>query len=219
MILANQSLLHNYVTHCRTVIEMMLDQLNGHLGLPTGTLAKLHRIKERSGDHVRFTANAIQPFDETRARGGEHTDFGSITILFNWLGGLQIRHPATDEWVYVRPIPGSAVINLGDAMVKFSAGILRSNIHRVVPPVGPQGKIGRNSLVYFSRPEDAVIMKRLQGGIIDAQPIPEVPEEEMTSNDWIMRRSMGDLYGIYTAKGFEHRPVDPMSAPLVAKIK
>jgi len=173
--------------------------------LPKGTLANLHRLTERSGDHVRFTQNAAQEFDELRARNGEHTDFGSITILFNWLGGLQIRTQDTGEWVYVRPIPGSCVVNLGDAMVKFTAGILRSNIHRVVPPLGAQAGLTRNSLVFFSRPEDKVIMKRLKGGIIDAQPQSEIPEPEVTSGEWILRRSTGDLQGIYTAKGFELR--------------
>ena len=48
-------------------------------------------------------------------------------------------------------------MNLGDALVKFSAGVLRSNIHRVVPPPGVQGCETRYSLVYFSRPEDEVV--------------------------------------------------------------
>jgi isopenicillin N synthase-like dioxygenase len=209
LITDNMPLFQDYVKNCRAVIDLMLEHLNTQLGLEPGTLAHLHRITERSGDHVRFTQAAVQPYDETRAKSGEHTDFGSITVLFNWLGGLQIRHPDTDQWVYVKPVPGSAVINLGDAMVKFTAGILRSNIHRVVPPAGDQAKMTRNSLVYFSRPEDAVILKRLPGGVIDKQPKAEAPEEEMNSNDWIMRRSLGDLRGIYTKKGgLEPRPFE-----------
>lgn len=52
---------------------------------------------------------------------------------------------------------------MGDAMVKFTAGILRSNVHRVVPPLGEQANLTRNSLVYFSRPEDSVVLKQLRG--------------------------------------------------------
>jgi len=169
--------------------------------LPLGTLASLHRISERSGDHVRFNQTAAQPFNEEAARQGEHTDFGTLTILFNWLGGLQIRLPETGEWVYVKPVPGSAVVNLGDALVKFTAGLLRSNVHRVVPCPGPQAGLTRNSLVYFSRPEDAVVLRRLKGGLIDAQPQPEQSEPEMTSQEWILRRSVGDLKGAYTHTG------------------
>ena len=93
-------------------------------------------------------------------------------------------------------------------MVKFTAGILRSNIHRVVPAPGLQADQTRNSLVFFTRPEDAVILKRLKGGIIDAQPVSDVPEEETTSHEWIMKRGTGQLPGIYTVEGFEDKPFD-----------
>ena len=196
------ALLKSYVQHCRQAIDLMITHLEVHLELPIGTLANLHRIKSRSGDHVRFNQHAVQPFTEEAAKLGEHTDFGTLTILFNWLGGLQIRHPDTDEWVYVKPIPGSAVVNLGDALVKFTAGILRSNVHRVTPPPPPQDTLTRNSLVYFSRPEDAVMLKRLRGGLIDQQPASDgVEGEEMTAEEWTFRRSCGDLKGVFTHKG------------------
>lgn len=197
----NWSLLQDYTRSCRAAIDLMFTHLERNLQLPIGTLASLHRIGERSGDHVRFTKKAPNTFSEVRAKQGEHTDFGSLTILINWLGGLQIRLPETSEWVYVRPIPGSAVVNLGDALVKFTAGLLRSNIHRVVPPLPPQDGRDRYSLVYFSRPEDTVVLRRLKGGLIDAQPQAERNEVEMTSEEWILRRSVGDLKGVYTHKG------------------
>ncbi|KAH8807355.1 hypothetical protein F5884DRAFT_674824 [Xylogone sp. PMI_703] len=208
MILEHHELFKSYTLHCRAAIDCMLEHLNTHLELPTGTLANLHRIYERSGDHVRFIQSPPRPYDEASARRGEHTDFGSITILFNWLSGLQIRLPDTEEWVYVRPIPGSCVVNLGDAMVKFTAGLLRSNIHRVVPPIGEQASMARNSLVFFSRPEDSVVLKRLEGGIIDAQPVVESSDPEMTAHEWIMAKGTGKLPGVYTKKGFEWKEID-----------
>ena len=125
----NWSLLRSYVYDCRQAIDVMISLLEKHLELTPGTLASLHRINERSGDHVRFNQAAIQPFSDEKAKQAEHTDFGTLTILMNWLGGLQIRLPeglsATREWVYVKPMPGHAIVNLGDACVKFTAGILR----------------------------------------------------------------------------------------------
>ena len=35
-------------------------------------------------------------------------------------------------------LAGHAIVNLGDAMVNFTNGLLRSNIHRVVSPPGEQ---------------------------------------------------------------------------------
>ena len=207
----NWALLQEYTRNCRAAIDLMFTHLEQNLQVPLGTIANLHRITERSGDHVRFNQMMPSTFSEEKARQGEHTDFGSLTILFNWLGGLQIRLPDSAEWVFVRPVPGSAIVNLGDALVKFTAGLLRSNVHRVVPPLPPQDGIGRCSLVYFSRPEDVVVLRRLKGGLIDAQPQAEKTEQEMTSEEWILRRSLGDLRGVYThTGGLELRP------PLVA---
>lgn len=183
-------------------MDLLLSQLNTHLQLPADTLANIHRMLQPSGDHVRFTHVPPQPFDELVAKRGEHTDFGSLTILFNWLGGLQIRHPDSNDWVYVRPVPGSPIVNLGDAMVTFTAGILRSNIHRVVPPPGEQAGMERSSLVFFTRPEDDVIMRRLKGGIIDDQP-DTPPQQEITAAEWWLKRGTGKLPGIFTKAGFE----------------
>ena len=100
------------------------------------------------------------------------------------------------------------MVNLGDAMVKFTAGLLRSNIHRVVPPVGEQAEEKRNSLVLFCRPEDSVVLKRLEGGVIDSQPVVESSEPEMSAHEWIMAKGTGQLPGVYTKKGFEWREND-----------
>ncbi len=198
----NWDVLKQYVVDCRAAIDLMLSHLEKHLQLPKGTLAQLHRITALSGDHVRFNQAAIQPWSDDNARAAEHTDFGTLTILMNWLGGLQIKHPETQAWVYVKPMPGFAIVNLGDALVKLTAGILRSNIHRVVPPAPPQDGLTRNSLVYFSRPEDAVVLRRMKGDLIDQQPLSQKDEEpEMTAQEWTLRRSVGDLKGVYTHKG------------------
>jgi len=212
LILEAQPILLEYTRNCRAIIDLMITHLEQHLELPLGTIANLHRIHELSGDHVRFTQSAPQPFSEEAARAREHTDFGTLTILFNWLGGLQIRRPSDDKWVYVKPIPGSAVVNLGDALVKFTAGILRSNVHRVVPPPGEQAELPRNSLVYFSRPENKVIFRRLKGGIIDKQPAADTFGDGLTAAEWIARRSYGDLKGVYTAKGLESRNMEDVKA-------
>ena len=49
----------------------------------------------------------------------DHTDFGSVTILFNQLGGLQVCNPSSHEWKYVKPQAGSAIITIGDSLVKL----------------------------------------------------------------------------------------------------
>jgi isopenicillin N synthase-like dioxygenase len=74
-------------------------------------------------------------------------------------------------------------------MVKFTNGLFRSNIHRVVAPPGLQAESTRYSLVYFARPEDSVMLRRLEG----SEQIPRIRdgqvEEEINSKDWIIRQA------------------------------
>jgi isopenicillin N synthase-like dioxygenase len=76
-------------------------------------------------------------------------------------------------------------------MVKFTNGVLRSNIHRVASPPGAQGDHTRYSLVYFCRPEDDVLLKRLEGSDMIPPLADGEEEEEIKSQDWIIRRALG----------------------------
>lgn len=173
------------------IVTLVLRILNTKLDLPEDTLTNMHRINAPSGDQVRWIKAPPQPISDRRVALGQHTDFGSVTVLMNRLGGLQVQLPGEKgEWVYVRPLPGHAIINLGDAMVKFTNGLLRSNIHRVNAPPGLQADATRYSLVYFARPEDSVVLRRLEGVNIPALGPGQV-EEEISSKEWIIRRALG----------------------------
>lgn len=166
--------------------------------LAPGALTSLHRPMAVSGDQVRFIKSPPQPQDDLRTSMGKHTDFGSITILFNRIGGLQVLPPKSSEWSYVKPLPGHCIINLGDAMVKFTNGLLRSNIHQVIAPPGDQVKCTRYSLVYFARPEDEVHLKRLDGGTV-IPPLQEgYVEEDVSSKQWIKDKALSKMVGVYT---------------------
>ncbi|KAJ5496893.1 hypothetical protein N7463_008880 [Penicillium fimorum] len=188
----SRALLGSFMRGSHAIVTLILDILNDQLALPKDTLSNLHRQQAVNGDQVRFIKAPPQPVDDRRTAMGQHTDFGSVTVLFNRLGGLQVLPPGADaEWIYVRPLPGHAIINLGDAMVKFTNGLFRSNIHRVVAPPGLQAESTRYSLVYFARPEDSVMLRRLEGS--DQIPVMEdgQTEEVINSKDWIIRRALG----------------------------
>ncbi|KAH6674689.1 putative oxidoreductase [Halenospora varia] len=190
----NQSLITSYIRHSHALVTDILSHLNTHLHLPPSTLQDLHALSQASGDQIRMIKSPPQPASDLRTSLGKHTDFGSITLLFNRLGGLQILPPPSlvpkgkePEWTYVQPLPGHCIVNLGDAMVKFTRGVLRSNIHRVVSPPGEQAKETRYSVVYFSRPGDEIPLKALSGGDV----IPEGEDEEtMSAKDWILLQAM-----------------------------
>ena len=200
---SQRDLIKSFMRSAYSIVTLVLTLLNDHLALPPGTLQGLHRLDAPAGDQVRLIRAPPQPVDDKQIALGEHTDFGSVTVLFNRLGGLQVLPPgAGAEWCYVKPLPGHAIINLGDALVKFTNGLLRSNIHRVVAPPGEQGKHTRYSLVYFNRPEDDVVLRRLESERIP--PLNEgVVEQDVTSKDWIIRRALGSRPGVSGKDAFD----------------
>jgi isopenicillin N synthase-like dioxygenase len=193
LITSKRDLLKTYINQNNDVIQVLFNSLTSSMKLPTtSSFAARHRLSEPSGCHVRCIHAPPQELNDRGTALGEHTDFGSLTILFNRIGGLQVLLPDTSKWVYVRPMPGCAIVNLGDAMVKFTAGVLRSNMHRVISPPGRQAELNRYSLVYFCRPENDVKLARLRGGDIDAL---AATDEELTEGEsaaeWLHRRHMG----------------------------
>ena len=69
-----------------------------------------------------------------QVRAGEHSDYGSITLLFqDSRGGLQVRSP-NGHFVDATPIEDTCVVNAGDLLARWSNDTIRSTIHRVVEP-------------------------------------------------------------------------------------
>lgn len=216
---AQQPLLARYMRNAHTTGLHILSLLGTQLGLPVNALADFHRINHESGDHVRLTwgpPRKTSEMPEIQTPG--HTDFGTITILFNWLGGLQVWSDPSrgsfenivdptstaaaaqsegdqqqqPRWLWVQPPPPNhAIVNLGDAAVKWTGGVFCSGRHRVVPAPGQQGKFDRYSVVYFVRPEDEAVLKRLQApGIPQLQP-GEAEGEGIKAKDWILKQARG----------------------------
>lgn len=69
-----------------------------------------------------------------QVRAGEHSDYGSITLLFqDNRGGLQVKSP-NGSFVDATPIEGTVVVNAGDLLARWSNDTIKSTIHRVVEP-------------------------------------------------------------------------------------
>ena len=101
-----------------------------------------------------------------QVRAGAHTDYGSITLLFqDTRGGLQVQ-TETGEWADVPPIEGTAVVNAGDLLARWSNERIRSTRHRVVePPFKGEGDEypARYSIPYFCNPDNERFIEALPG--------------------------------------------------------
>jgi isopenicillin N synthase-like dioxygenase len=183
-----------FVEKCIGLSDTMIEIFNDKLELPKGALAKFHRREDLCGSETRSIRAPPNMNPDKLAIGG-HTDFGTLSLLVNNLGGLQVLPPGTKEWCYVRPLPGHIICNVGDTLTMFSGGILNSNIHRVVVPPGLQSKYERWSQVYFARPsDDAPLLPLLESPIISAHFNNLSAERQksispgVTSSEWFTRR-------------------------------
>ena len=208
----NREAIKSYISSAYKVGTLICDQLDDHLHLPKGTLASLQRLDRLSGSTLRMLRYPPQPEGDRRTAFLGHTDIGTVTILFNVLGGLQILPPGMEakeeNWKYVRPESGCAIINLGDAMVEWSGGVLRSNLHRVYFAPGAQAEHERYSLAYAIRPEGVVSMNRLA---LPGSVIPDLEEGEqdlgLSANEWLKKKSLGIRSGKDTARSRGGRAV------------
>ena len=104
-----------------------------------------------------YPAPARRP-EPLPARGGAHSDDGSITLLAtDGVPGLEVR--AIDGTWHPASAPrGSFIVNVGDLLARWTNDRWRSTWHRVVPPAGAPPYARRLSLVLVQTPnEDAVI--------------------------------------------------------------
>jgi len=98
---------------------------------------------------------------ENQMRGGEHTDYGTITILFTDENpGLQIKPRDTDEWIDAPYIPNTCIINVGDLLQRWTNDIYVSTPHRVV---NQHLDKSRYSFPHFIHPNDNVKVDSLIG--------------------------------------------------------
>ena len=87
-------------------------------------------------------------------RAGEHSDYGSLTILLADAapGGLEIRS-TEGQWVAVPNLPGAFIVNIGDLMARWTNDRWISTLHRVVNPSPDQsGSTRRQSFAFFHQP-------------------------------------------------------------------
>lgn len=216
-----------FVRKSLEVMDTLFTIFESKLSLPPGTLLNSHSPSEPSGSEARTIKMLPRKLDPTsgnhlllkdkenmKVAHGAHTDFGSLSFLHNRLGGLQVLPRGSsnieEDWVYVRPIIGHAICNIGDTLTLYSGGILKSSLHRVVPPPGEQGAHERWSVVFFSRPgfgqdlralgEESEVVRGAVGRMGGEER--KRYEPGATSGEWYTRRMVNLRIKNRTVSGF-----------------
>jgi isopenicillin N synthase-like dioxygenase len=65
-------------------------------------------------------------------RFGEHTDWGTVTLLFQDLvGGLEVKR-LNGTWIEAVPLKDSILINAGQLLELWSAGIFQATVFNII---------------------------------------------------------------------------------------
>ena len=193
--------LQRLVKRLHPIAMLLLGSLAEHLEIPQSTLEKYHSFDEPSASVLRFLHNPAQSSPEHQISLLGHTDSGSLTILFPTVGGLQIlpsnaSENSQDEWQWVKPEAGCAVVNIGDPMVQWTGGILRSAFHRVLYAPGAQANEERYSFGYFLKPADHASMQRIEEGGVIPRHTADDPEIQLPHYDlWHQTKTKKILKG------------------------
>ena len=178
---------------------VMLSYLRGHMALSE----KLHRLfaidlalpdanffrpafanPQVTLRLLRYPAPATCDIDRNEPRcvvAGEHTDYDSITLLTtNGVGGLQVRHRETGEWIDVPHVPGAITVNIADCLMRWTNDIYRSTPHRVLAP-----RTERYSIALFIGPDPQTIISALPT-TVNAGTLPKYPV--ITAGDHLKQR-------------------------------
>ena len=89
-----------------------------------------------------------------QVRAGEHSDYGSITLLFqDDIGGLEVQ-TTSREWIAAPAIPDTVIVNTGDLMQRWTNHLFCSTKHRVIIPSDNRVNQSRYSIAFFCHPND-----------------------------------------------------------------
>ncbi|XP_010556074.1 PREDICTED: 1-aminocyclopropane-1-carboxylate oxidase homolog 1-like [Tarenaya hassleriana] len=119
--------------------ELMFELLSESLGLPSDYLKDMD-CANAMAYLCHYYPSCPQP-DVTLGLK-RHSDNSFITMLLqDHIGGLQILHD--DYWIFVPPISGALVVNIGDFMQLLTNDKYKSVEHRVLAnKVGPRISVG-----------------------------------------------------------------------------
>jgi isopenicillin N synthase-like dioxygenase len=168
--------MQSFFTQCKTLhIELMRAIA---LALPSVSPDFFDAYTDKGDNNLRLlhyppVRKAVFRDNPDQVRAGAHSDYGSVTLLFqDSSGGLEVLSPQ-ETWVRATPVEGSIVVNAGDLLHRWSNGLIKSTKHRVVqPPATAEGDDeqgeeemypARYSIAYFCNPNFDMLIDALPG--------------------------------------------------------
>ncbi|XP_050991009.1 LOW QUALITY PROTEIN: uncharacterized protein si:dkey-10o6.2 [Labeo rohita] len=157
----------SFFLRCKELSLRVLRLMALGVGLEAEVFLSAHKLIGSDVNGTTLRALYYPPVNSTNVkenqmRCGEHSDYGSITLVFQSPeGGLQVLNRA-GEYISAPSIPGTVLVNIADLMQRWTSDVYVSAVHRVLlPPAGDSGT--RQSLAFFVQPDDEAIISCCDG--------------------------------------------------------
>uniref|UniRef100_A0A665X2D2 Si:dkey-10o6.2 n=1 Tax=Echeneis naucrates TaxID=173247 RepID=A0A665X2D2_ECHNA len=161
-----QEIQTNFFLRCKELSLRVLRVMAHSLGLDPEVFLSAHQFIGTDVNGTTLRSLYYPPVNSEKAkegqlRCGEHSDYGSITLLFQNSKGLQVRR-RSGEFITAPSIPGAVLVNIADLMQRWTSDQFVSVLHRVLlPPPGDSST--RQSLAFFVQPDDEAMISCCDG--------------------------------------------------------
>ncbi|XP_066942656.1 uncharacterized protein [Macrobrachium rosenbergii] len=161
--------MRDFVDSCERLASRILISMALGLDIHRNFFVDAHSRVFREGNSTALRMINYPPIIEEKlpnsTRCGPHTDYGTLTLLFqDDIGGLQVRDQSTGNWVDAGAIPGTVLVNIGDLMQFWTSGKFTATEHRVIIPVEEDlRRQSRRSIAFFLNPDDDKVISPLDG--------------------------------------------------------
>lgn len=137
---------------CSGAVKQIFRAFACALSMPADYLVEHHREQNYTLRLLHYPP-LTKPSLPGQLRAGSHSDYGSLTLLFqDNSGGLEVQ-TTNGRWITAPTIPDTVLINTGDLMERWSNNVFRSTKHRVRLPAEAQTKQHRYSIAFFCQPD------------------------------------------------------------------
>ena len=156
-----KKVMQEFFLQCKEVYVLVMRAIALGMGLDEYFFDEYTEAGDNNLRLLHYPAVSKKVFGSNKGqeRAGEHSDYGSITLLFQDMkGGLQVQSP-NGEFLDAIPIEGTIVVNAGDLLARWSNDLIKSTTHRVVEPSLEKGNVNvdgypaRYSVPYFCNPD------------------------------------------------------------------
>ena len=166
----NLKLIQEFQRDCHNLQMKLLTYLAKSFSIAPDYFTSRHQWELESGETLRLLHYPpVQCHTDESIRAGAHSDYGSLTLLFQHDGksGLEVLDRSTNIWHPVQPFEDMIVVNFGDAFEYWSNGFIKSTVHRVVAPILDLNKNSeRYSIAFFGHPNHSTLLTPIPSPIV-----------------------------------------------------